>query len=224
MTHENNKMTVNEFNKYIQSHWDLVELIKYKKENNTFETYQDMEHYLKNHHIKIYDYDVLENGNYIIYLKDKKWFLLLIFFILLCLGLIAGLCFSCSHQQKLDTSYQNGTYFNAELPLNKDGTINYTSLNVEIAGYSDMILDHTNKTFTVMNLPDNPCYMCFEIKEGNETIYTTDFITPSQALDIDLYSLLSTGTHNITIVTNCYAFDTHNALDNAIQTIQITVE
>lgn len=118
----------------------------------------------------------------------------------------------------------NGKPIDASL-LNTEGKIDYSKVNITVAGYDDTLIDSKNPNITLMNLDTNYAYLQFELISNDKTVYASGLVAPGKQLDVNLFKVLGKGDYKLTIRTNFVSMnDGESFLNNTEQEIRVLVE
>lgn len=78
-----------------------------------------------------------------------------------------------------------------------------------ITGYSEVVLTETQPCIPLVNDERNTVNMKFHIYEGDNELYTTKYVAPSNVVNANIRNKLGGGTHTITIFIETFDIETN---------------
>lgn len=150
--------------------------------------------------------------------NDKKKNIIAIIF-LIVLVILALLFAKRNVAPKNELDFEDDKKIEAE-----DNTTEASTEYIDVPGYSNLQVTSEKKTVRLINPEDNTVYFVYQINSDNgKMIYKTKAIKPGNMVEVDLYSILSSGDHTVNIVVNTYDVDTQEVCNGTTQQVMINV-
>ena len=87
-----------------------------------------------------------------------------------------------------------GTTIELKEPILQNGEV-----ITEIPGYSDMVIDRSNREIRLINPEHNQVFFKYTIICNGNSIYQTKYIVPSHMVKVNLYELLDQGNYDVVL-------------------------
>ena len=93
----------------------------------------------------------------------------------------------------------------------------------EIPGYAKITITETMQELDLINPKGNTVYFVYTLSEYGEVLRQTGAIEPDKYVSVNLYELLSKGTHHLKISIECYDLVTQAICNGAVQEVEVFV-
>ena len=151
------------------------------------------------------------------------WTALLLFLFIYILSSPTGTITEKENKEKNEgLKIADASDWDGSMPKNGE-TSKGNSGEIEIPGYSNIIINESHPNIDLINPSSNDVYFVYQVALDGDVIYQSDAIAPGKMLSVPANGLFDNGEYNVQIRISCYDVQTQTPCNGATQEAVISV-